>query len=264
MTPRAVRLLAEADLIAAEDTRVSRKLLTHFGIATEMVSLHEHNEREQIPRLLAQLRQGKSIALISDAGTPLVSDPGYQLVRAVRAEGIAVAPVPGACAAVAALSASGLPSDRFAFEGFPPAREAARRQYYRERARDPRTLIFYESPHRIEDSLADMAAEFGDGREAAIARELTKKFETIRAGSLKELIAWLAREPAQRRGEFVVLVHGAPTRAEGPTDAEVERVLKLLLAELPTGRASELAAHITGRPRNRLYRLALELARKRS
>ncbi len=257
LSPRAARILAEVGLIAAEDTRTSRKLLAHYGIATPMTALHEHNEREQLPKLLEQLRQGKSIALISDAGTPLVSDPGFHLVRAAHEAGIAVVPVPGPCAAIAALSAAGLPSDRFAFEGFPPAKAVARRRFFRERAADPRTLIFYESPHRIVDSLADMAAEFGTVREAVVARELTKMFETIRAAALGELADWIARAETPRQGEFVVLVRGAPERAGAPAAADAERILQLLLAELPVSRAVELTARITGVPKNTLYKQAL-------
>ncbi len=257
LSPRAARILSDVDLIAAEDTRTSRKLLMHFGIVTPMAALHEHNEREQAPKLLEQLRAGKSIALISDAGTPLISDPGYHLVRVARAAGIDVVPVPGPCAAITALSAAGLPSDRFAFEGFPPAKSATRRACFGRLAAEPRTLIFYESPHRIVDSLADMAAEFGPARAAVVARELTKKFETMRAGPLGVLADWIARAETPRQGEFVVLVHGAEVRATAPAIPEAGRILKLLTAELPTRQAVELAAGITGLPRNTLYKLAL-------
>lgn len=257
LSPRAARILSSVDLIAAEDTRTSRKLLARFGIGTPMLSLHEHNEREQLSGLLARLQQGQSIALVSDAGTPLISDPGYHLTRAARAAGIPVVPVPGPCAAIAALSAAGLPSDRFSFEGFPPAKSAARRAFFGRLAAEPRTLIFYESPHRVVDSLADMTAEFGAARAAVVARELTKKFETLRAGSLGELADWIARDATPRRGEFVLLVHGAEARALAPAMPEAERVLKLLTAELPTGQAVDLAAGITGLPRNTLYKLAL-------
>ena len=257
LSPRAARILSSVNLIAAEDTRTSRKLLVHFGIGTPMISLHEHNEREQLSGLLTRLQQGQSIALISDAGTPLISDPGYHLVRAARAAGIAVVPVPGPCAAITALSVAGLPSDRFAFEGFPPAKSAARRACFGRLAAESRTLIFYESPHRIIDSLADMAAEFGAAREAMVARELTKKFETLRAGPLGVLADWIARAETPRQGEFVVLVHGAEARAAAPALPEAERVLKLLTAELPTSQAVDLAVGITGLPRNTLYKLAL-------
>ena len=257
LSARAVRILSTVDLIVAEDTRTSRKLLMHYGITTPLSALHEHNEREQAPKLIEQLRAGKSIALISDAGTPLISDPGYHLVRAAHAADIIVVPVPGPCAAITALSVAGLPSDRFAFEGFPPAKSAARRAFFGRLAAEPRTLIFYESPHRIIDSLADMLAEFGAAREAMVARELTKKFETLRAGSLGVLADWIARAETPRQGEFVVLVHGAEARTVAPALPDAERVLKLLMAELPTRQAVDLAVGVTGLPRNTLYKLAL-------
>ena len=257
LSARAVRILSTVDLIVAEDTRTSRKLLMHYGITTPLSALHEHNEREQAPKLIEQLRAGKSIALISDAGTPLISDPGYHLVRAAHAADIIVVPVPGPCAAITALSVAGLPSDRFAFEGFPPAKSAARRAFFGRLAAEPRTLIFYESPHRIIDSLADMLAEFGAAREAMVARELTKKFETLRAGSLGVLADWIARAETPRQGEFVVLVHGAEARTVAPALPEAARILKLLMAELPTRQAVDLAVGVTGLPRNTLYKLAL-------
>lgn len=260
MTPRAVRVLSQVDLIAAEDTRHSGKLLRHFGIHTEMFALHEHNERDQAPKLLDWLRAGKSIALISDAGTPLISDPGYPLVHAAHEAGIPVVAIPGASALVAALSVSGLPSDRFVFEGFLPARGPARRAALERLQAEARTLIFYESPHRIVESLRDLVEVFGREREATIARELTKQFETVRAGRLAELIAWIERHDEQQLGEFVVLVHGVARTSEGTEDsAEAERVLRILLQELPVSQAAELAARITATPKNRLYKLALEL-----
>jgi len=256
LSPRAARLLGEVALIAAEDTRTTRKLLSHIGIATPTTALHEHNEREQVPRLVERLRRGESVALVSDAGTPLVSDPGFHLVRAAHAAGIAVVPVPGPCAAIAALSAAGLPSDRFAFEGFPPGRTAARRALFQRLVHEPRTLIFYESPHRIVDCLTDMAAEFGAEREAAVARELTKKFETLRAAPLGVLADWIARPGTPRQGEFVIVMHGAEARA-GTEASDTERVLETLLDALPVSQAVELAAKLTGQPRNALYRRAL-------
>ena len=257
LSARAVRILSTVDLVVAEDTRTSRKLLMHYGITTPLSALHEHNERAQVPKLIEQLRAGKSMAVISDAGTPLISDPGYHLVCAAHAAAITVVPVPGACAAIAALSAAGLPSDRFTFEGFPPPKSTARRASFARLATEPRTLIFYESPHRIVDSLADMAAEFGTERAAVVARELTKKFETLRVGPIGVLADWIARAETPRQGEFVVLVHGAEARAVAPALPEAERVLKLLMAELPTSQAVDLAVGITGLPRNTLYKLAL-------
>ena len=258
LSPRALQTLNAVSLIAAEDTRHSSKLLRHFGILTPVTAFHEHNEREKAAELVAFLNSGKSIALISDAGTPLVSDPGYRLVRATHAAGIRVVPLPGACAAIVALSASGLPSDRFAFEGFPPVKSAARRAWFEALAGEPRTLIVYESPHRIAESLQDMVAVFGATREAVYARELTKQFETVRHATLGELARWVAEDANQQRGEIVVLIHGAaPAVAETSEDAA--RILRILIKELPVSQAAALAAEITGQKKNQLYELALQL-----
>lgn len=259
MTPRAIRILSEVDLIAAEDTRHSGKLLKHFGIEAKTEALHEHNERSQVPRLIEILQAGKSIAFITDAGTPLVSDPGFHLVRSARQAGLTVIPVPGACAAIAALSAAGLPSDRFVFEGFPPAKSAARRAVFEKLREEARTLIFYESPHRILESLQEMTEIFGPEREAVLARELTKQFETVRNGTLTELSEWVNRDPHQQLGEFVVLIHGVPRAEREAVDEEAERVLRILLEELPVSQAASLAAKITGLKKNRLYEYALNL-----
>ena len=259
MTPRAIRILSEVDLIAAEDTRHSGKLLKHFGIEAKTEALHEHNERSQVPRLIDILQAGKSIAFITDAGTPLVSDPGFHLVRSARQAGLTVIPVPGACAAIAALSAAGLPSDRFVFEGFPPAKSAARRAVFEKLREEARTLIFYESPHRILESLKEMTEIFGPGREAVLARELTKQFETVRSGTLTELSEWVNRDPHQQLGEFVILIHGVPRAEREAVDEEAERILRILLEELPVSQAAALAAKITGLKKNRLYEYALNL-----
>jgi 16S rRNA (cytidine1402-2'-O)-methyltransferase len=259
MTPRAVRILSSADLVAVEDTRHSAKLFSHFGIATRMLAVHEHNEREQVPRLIEFLKEGKSIAFITDAGTPLVSDPGFQLVRAARAAGVRIVPVPGACAAIAALSAAGLPSDRFVFEGFPPPKAVSRRALFEALREEPRTLVFYESPHRILESLAAMVEVFGSAREAVIGRELTKQFETIRGGALAELFDWVQGDADQQRGEFVIIVHGHSHVEPGALDSESERILKVLLDELPVSQAAALAAKITGCKKNSLYERALTL-----
>ncbi len=259
MTPRAVRVLSEVDLIAAEDTRHSGKLLRHFGIHTRTEAIHEHNERSQVPKLVEFLKAGKSIAFVTDAGTPLVSDPGFHLVRASRQAGIRIVPVPGACAAIAALSVAGLPSDRFVFEGFPPAKSAARRVAFEKLREEGRTLIFYESPHRILESLEDMSAVFGPEREAVLARELTKQFETFRSGSLASLQDWLVREPDRQLGEFVILIQGLPRTAQDAADEEARRVLRILIEELPLSQAASLAARITGLKKNRLYEYALSL-----
>lgn len=259
---RAVSVLSAVDLIAAEDTRHSAKLLRHYGIGTKAISFHEHNERARVPRLVEHMRAGKSIALISDAGTPLLSDPGFHLVRAARDASIPVVPVPGPCAAVAALSVAGLPTDRFVFEGFPPARAAARRRAFESVADEPRTIVYYESSHRVAESLADMAAAFGPGRPAALARELTKRFETVRTGTLGELHAQLAGSAEERLGEFVVLVHGAAgTRAPGLGE-DADRVLRTLLEALPLKQAAAVAARLTGVQKNRLYERALALKRE--
>lgn len=259
MTPRAIRILSEVDLIAAEDTRHSGKLLKHFGIDAKTEALHEHNERSQVPRLIEILQAGKSIAFITDAGTPLVSDPGFHLVRSARQAGLTVIPVPGACAAIAALSAAGLPSDRFVFEGFPPAKSAARRAVFEKLREEARTLIFYESPHRILESLKEMTEIFGPEREAVLARELTKQFETVRNGTLTELSEWVNRDPHQQLGEFVILIHGVPRAEREAVDEEAERILRILLEELPVSQAVALAARITGLKKNRLYEYALNL-----
>ncbi|HET7306713.1 MAG TPA: 16S rRNA (cytidine(1402)-2'-O)-methyltransferase [Gammaproteobacteria bacterium] len=256
LSPRARDVLAGVNLIAAEDTRHSGKLLAHFGIATPQISFHEHNERERSPELLARLERGESIAVISDAGTPLISDPGLPLVRDARAAGIPVHAVPGPSAVVAALSVSGIPTDRFAFEGFLPQRQAARRKRLDELACEPRTLIFYESPHRIVAALQDMAAAFGAERQACIARELTKLYETVRTGALAALVP--AAE-AEARGEWVVVVAGDPTPPV-PQAADLDRMLTVLMAELPLKQAVSLTAKLTGASRNEVY--ALALARK--
>lgn len=261
LSPRALLTLNEVALIAAEDTRHSAKLLQHFGILTPVTAFHEHNEREKSAELIALLSQGKSIALISDAGTPLVSDPGYRLVHAAHDAAIRVVPLPGPCAAIAALSASGLPSDRFAFEGFPPVKSAARRTWLEALARDPRTLIFYESPHRILESLQDMVAVFGAARMAVYARELSKHFETVRHASLGELAEWVGADPNQQRGEIVVLVHGA-SAAESENQGEAERIVRILIKNLPVSQAAALAAEITGLKKNQLYELALQFKAK--
>jgi len=264
ITLRAIRVLSEVDLIAAEDTRHSKILLQHLGISTKTTAFHEHNERARTAELLLLLRGGQCIALISDAGTPLVNDPGFRLVRAAHAAGIRVEPVPGPCAAVAALSVAGLPTDRFVFEGFPPARPQARSAFFEKLKSEPRTLIFYETPHRLKASLTAMTGAFGPQREAVVARELTKKFETILYGTLAELAESLVPEgsDARPRGEFVVLVHGAGSSGAQSPDNEAERVLRILLRELSVKQSAAVAAEITGTNRRKLYRLALSLQQR--
>lgn len=251
-TARAVQALRQVAVIAAEDTRHSRPLLQHHGIDTPLVALHEHNERVEVDALVQRMLDGDSVALISDAGTPLISDPGFRLVRAARAAGVRCVPVPGACAAIAALSVAGLPSDRFVFEGFLPPRSAARRARLQELAGDPRTLIFYESSHRVAESLADMREVFGGGREAVLARELTKLFETVIGEPLDDLAVRVAADPDQQRGECVLLVAGRGEEVDARL-AEGQRVFAILREVLPPAKAAKLAAAISGAPRKALY-----------
>lgn len=259
ITQRALDVLAKVAQVLAEDTRHSGALLRSLGITTPLLSLHEHNEQAQIDGVLARLREGHDLALISDAGTPLISDPGYRVVRAARQAGIQVVPVPGPSALITALSVAGLPTDRFVFEGFLSAKSAARRAQLQALAAETRTLIFYESSHRIQECLADLAEIFGGQREAVIARELTKAFEQVQGGTLAELNGWLAADPNRLRGEFVVLIAGTPPAEDSEIGAEARRVLETLLRELPVKQAAALAAEITGARRNALYQLALEL-----
>ncbi|MGH8282113.1 MAG: 16S rRNA (cytidine(1402)-2'-O)-methyltransferase [Gammaproteobacteria bacterium] len=260
LSPRAQRVMAEVQLIAAEDTRHTRTLLAHFGLRTSLLALHDHNEAECTPRVLARLLAGESVALVSDAGTPLISDPGFNLVRAARMAGVTVSPVPGPSALIAALSVSGLPTDRFVFEGFLPARSAARRARLAELAAETRTLVFYEAVHRLQESLADMAQTLGAERAAVLARELTKLHETVSSGTLSELATRLTANAEAPKGEAVILVAGnAEARSRG-ADIETQRVLRILLEELPIRQAAELAARISGGRKNRLYATALEIA----
>ena len=260
---RAGRVLAEVDLIAAEDTRHSGRLLAHLGLSKPLVSLHEHNEEARVPRLVGQMLDGQAVALISDAGTPLLSDPGFRLVRASREAGVVVLPVPGPSAVVAALSVAGLPSDRFCFEGFLPASPGARRQRLAQLLKMPATVVCFESSHRIAACVADLDA-LAPERNVFLAREMTKQFEEHFFGQAGALPDWLAADPNRLRGEFVLLI--APCR-EAPGDAaedrlspEDERVLATLLAELPLKQAVRLTSHLTGVSRNRVYARALALA----
>lgn len=255
LSPRAVEVLRSVAAIACEDTRHTRPLLVRCGVDSPTLAYHEHNEVELAPRLVDRLRAGESLALVSDAGTPLVSDPGYRLVAAARAAGIAVSTVPGPCAAIAALSIAGLPADRFAFEGFLPAKSGARRERLRALAGEPRTLVFYEARHRIVETLEDAIAELGPARRGALARELTKLHETVLDGTLESILARVRADENQQRGEFVLIVAGAEsTGAEAERLREGERVFALLREELPAGKAAKLASAITGAPRNALYK----------
>ena len=252
LTPRAREVLASVALIAAEDTRHTRQLLQSCGIGTALTSLHEHNEAHKSAELVARLARGESIALVSDAGTPLVSDPGFDLVAAARREGIAVVAIPGACAAIAALSIAGLPTDRFTFEGFLPAKTAARSERLERLAREERTLIFYEAPHRLAEVLRDMARIFGAERRASISRELTKRFETTYSGTLAELHEAAERDSDMTRGELVIVVSGAPS-TNAATEIDSDKLLRVLREELPPSQAAKIAARITGRKRSELY-----------
>ena len=263
LTPRALDVLTSVSLIAAEDTRHSARLLQHFGISTPTTACHDHNERGKSLRLVERLLAGDDLALISDAGTPLISDPGYHLVRQAREAGVRVCPVPGACALIAALSAAGLPSDRFSFEGFLPAKAHGRRQRIEALAGEQRTWMLYEAPHRLLECLEDMLELLGSERQVVLARELTKTFETIKGAPLAELVEWVRADSDQQRGECVLVVEGAPqlNDDEDALDPAVERVLDVLLEELPVKQAAALAARITGLKKNRLYQVALGKAR---
>lgn len=257
MVPRAAETLQQVDLIAAEDTRHSKRLLEHFHISTPMVAYHDHNEAQSLPALLQRLKKGESIALISDAGTPLISDPGYRLVRAAREAGFRVCPIPGASALIAALSVAGLPSDRFVFEGFLPPKSGARRKHLEALAAEERTLIFYEAPHRIAATLADVVHCLGADREVVIARELTKTFETILAGNAEDVAKRVEEDPNQQRGEIVLLIRGAEPSG-GELDAEARRIMSILAKDLPLKQAASLAAEISGAKKNALYQWAVE------
>ncbi len=257
ITRRAVQVLSDVDIICAEDTRHTRQLLHHLGIDNTLLSLHEHNERERTAMLIDKLQAGQRIALVSDAGTPAISDPGYVLVREVRAAGLAVSPVPGASAVIAALSAAGIATHSFIFDGFLPAKSSARRARYADYLREPRTVVVYESTHRIQASLQDLLAELGAQRPIAIARELTKRFETIISGSAQEVLDQVMADPQQRKGEFVVLIEGV--QALAADEQAILTVLKPLLEELPPKQAASLSAKITGCNKKTAYNLALSL-----
>lgn len=252
LTTRAREVLGAVDAICAEDTRHTRQLLGALGIERPLLALHEHNEAEMAWKLVERLKAGDRLALVSDAGTPLVSDPGYRLVREVRAAGLKVVPVPGACAAIAALSVAGIPSDRFCFEGFLPAKSSARRERLAALSREPRTLVFYESSHRIEESLTDLVAMFGSEREAVLARELTKLFETVLGDTLGGIAEQVAADENQRKGEFVLIVRGCEDDGEARL-LEGQRLYAKLAEHLKPSLAAKLAADISGAPRKALY-----------
>lgn len=259
MSPRAVSVLEQVDLIAAEDTRHSQYLMAHFAIRTPMTPYHDHNETQQTPVLIEKLRAGASIALVSDAGTPLLSDPGYRLVNAAHEAGIKVTPLPGPCAAVAALSAAGLATDRFLFAGFAPSKSTARKHFFEEFSQQTATLVLYESSHRIVESLQDMQTVFGGDRLVLLAREISKTFETLHRADIASLCDWVKADPNQQKGEFVLVVQGAIKQTAG-TAMDTGAVLAILLEELPLKQASALAARITGEKKNLVYKMALALA----
>ncbi len=258
MTFRAIDILKSVSIVAAEDTRQSAQLFKHYNISTQLTACHDHNESNKIEQLVQKLLAGDSVALISDAGTPLISDPGFKLVRAAQENGIKVVPVPGACAAIAALSAVGLPSDRFSFEGFLPSRASQRMSQLEKLKNETQTLIFYEAPHRILESIKDMAQVFGEDRPVGFAREITKTFETIKKMTLKDLVSFIENDHNQEKGEIVVVVGGAAAK----TDLEQEKLdelLKRLLQDLSVKAASQLAADLTGIKKKVAYQRALEL-----
>lgn len=259
LTRRAERILDEVACIFCEDTRHSGRLLADLGIDTPRLSLHEHNERARIGMVLQRLQEGSSCALISDAGTPLINDPGFALVRALRDAGIRVVPVPGASAVIAALSAAGLPTDRFSYEGFLPAKSKARRERLAALAGDPRTLVFYEAPHRLAEMLSDAAEAFGAVRPGCVAREITKRHEEFRNGTLADLCEWSASDPNAARGEIVVMIGGGPGN-NAISSLNADETLRALLEELPASKAARVAARLTGEKRQALYQRALEIA----
>ncbi|MBR9813350.1 16S rRNA (cytidine(1402)-2'-O)-methyltransferase [bacterium] len=260
ITQRAAQILCSVDAILAEDTRTSAALMRHIGSRVPLQSMHVHNENDAAGRIIARLQTGESLALISDAGTPLISDPGFPLVRAARAAGVPVVPVPGASAVIAALSAAGLPTDQFCFGGFLPAKSTARRKVFAGLAKVQATHVFFEAPHRIAASLADAEAELGADRPAAVARELTKQFETVLGDTLGAVRAAVDADSNQQRGEIVLLIGGAGEQDDN--DAELDRVVTVLLAELPAKQAAGLAAKLTGGRRNAAYQRALVLSEK--
>ncbi|HHF6301467.1 TPA: 16S rRNA (cytidine(1402)-2'-O)-methyltransferase [Haemophilus influenzae] len=258
ITQRALETFAQVDLIAAEDTRHSGLLLSHYGIKKPFFALHDHNEQEKAHILVEKLKQGSNIALISDAGTPLISDPGFHLVRQCREAGIRVMPLPGACAAITALCASGIASDRFCFEGFLPAKSKARKDKLENIAEEDRTLIFYESTHRILDTLEDMQAVLGEGRYIVLAREMTKTWETITGNTIKNLREWLLEDPNRTKGEMVLIVEGKPKSDNNDEiSPQAVKALELIAEELPLKKAAAIVAELYGYKKNALYQFGL-------
>ncbi len=262
ISQRALAVLKQSDKICAEDTRNTRKLLTHFGLQGDLQALHEHNEQLKIKQIKAWLDAGEDIALVSDAGTPLISDPGYHLVNALADDGYQIVPIPGASAIIAALSVAGLPTDRFTFEGFLPAKSVARIKALQANLKQPRTQVYYESSHRIVASIDDMLAVFGAGRKVVLAREITKMFEQIYRGSLAGLEAWISADKNHQKGEFVLMLAGYAVQDEADNDdihGSIDHLLKILVDELPVKQAVGIAAKITGRKKNALYKRAMSI-----
>jgi 16S rRNA (cytidine1402-2'-O)-methyltransferase len=261
MVPRAVQTLQSVSLIACEDTRHSKRLLNHFNIDKPCVAYHDHGDRQMLEKLLLRLENGEDIALISDAGTPLISDPGYRIVAKARARGITVMPIPGACAAIAALSVSGLPTDSFLFGGFLPAKTAQRKTALNEYKTATETLVFYEAPHRVLETVDDMVEIFGQQRQGFLAREISKAFETFLQGTLEQLQQQIALDSNQQRGEIVLVIAGVEEKTASAT-VSAEKVLKLLLKELPASKAASLTAKICGADKKAMYQVALQLQGK--
>jgi len=258
ITHRALRLLAEVDLIAAEDTRHSQRLLQHYDISTRLTSLHDHNESQRAIQLIEKLKQGQNIALISDAGTPLISDPGYGLVSQCRKAGVNVVPLPGPCAAITALCAAGLATDKFKFEGFLPVKAVAKQQALQRLLTETSTSVFYESPRRVADTVKQVVAELGENRQMVVAKELTKTFETFYSGTALDCLTWLEADTNHQRGEFVLMIAGEK-QDQSEVSADALNLLKLLIKELPLKKAAALTAEQYGLKKNQLYQLGLEL-----
>lgn len=260
---RALDILGSVDYIFAEDTRNTRKLLTHYGVQQRLYSLHEHNEAEKTQQIINLLEQGNKIALVSDAGTPLISDPGYRLVSEVSKQGFTISPIPGASAIITALSIAGLPTERFTFEGFLPAKPSARRAALEQNKHEQRTQVYYESSHRIEKSIHDICSIFGGDRQVVLARELTKLYEDIFRGTLETLCDWIVETPLRQKGEFVLILHGFVADTDSTEcDISSNALLETLVDELPVKQAASLAAKITGKPKNQLYKQAIAISKK--
>lgn len=263
ISQRAIDTLSSVDLIAAEDTRRTGLLLSHYGINKKQIALHDHNEEKKVPQVLESIGNGQNIALVSDAGTPLINDPGFDLVRAALDANLNVVPIPGPCSPIVALSVSGLPTDRFIYEGFLPAKQGARIKYLEALVKEPRTILFLESSHRIVASLKDMLTVFGEQRTAMVARELTKTFETIKKATLPNLIEWIESDSNQTKGEFVVVMDGNKATESDKSEIDTENLLKMLLNEgIGVKQTSNIAAKLTGKKKKELYTMALELSEK--